>query len=289
MTTVGLVHPGEMGAALGSVLRRAGHDVLYARDGRSAESVARATAAGLTAVASVEELARSCDLVLSVVPPHAAEETARRVAPVARVLVDANAVSPGTARRIAGLATAAGCAFVDGGIVGPPPVASGTTRLYLAGAGADDVATLFAGSVLEAVVVGEDVGAASALKMSYAAWSKGTDALLLAAVAAARANGVEEALLAEWRRSKPEVLGLLPLAGSSAARKGWRWVGEMEEIAETLAAAGLPAGFHEAAAEVFRRSAREAEAPDGSDALSRVVDGLLGRAGHLDRPGSGEP
>jgi 3-hydroxyisobutyrate dehydrogenase-like beta-hydroxyacid dehydrogenase len=277
MTTVGLVHPGEMGAALGAVLRRAGHDVLYARDGRSAESVARASAAGLTAVGSVEELARASDLVLSVVPPHAAEEVARRLAPVARVLVDANAVSPATARRIEELVSASGCALVDGGIVGPPPVSAGTTRLYLSGMGADRVAALFAGSVLEAVVVGAEVGAASALKMSYAAWSKGTDALLLAIVAAARANGVEEALLAEWRRSRPEVLGMLPLAGTSAARKGWRWVGEMEEIAQTFGAAGLPAGFHEAAAEVFRRVAREAETSSGGEDVSRVVDGLLRR------------
>jgi Domain of unknown function (DUF1932) len=111
---------------------------------------------------------------------------------------------------------------------------------------------LFDGTPVEAPVLGTEPGLASALKMAYAAWTKGTAAMLLAIAAAAREAGVEDALLAEWERSQPDVPGRLEAAAGAAERKGWRWVGEMEEIAATLAAAGQPDGFHGAAAEVFR-------------------------------------
>jgi hypothetical protein len=138
--------------------------------------------------------------------------------------------------------------FVDGGIVGSPPREPGTTRLYLSGAEAQTVADLFAGTVVGTVVVAD----ASALKMTYAAWSKGTAALLLAIRDVARANGVWDDLQAEWRTSAPELPERLAAAERSAAAKGWRWIREMDEIADTFAAAGAPEGFHRAAAEVYR-------------------------------------
>ena len=146
----------------------------------------------------------------------------------------------------------AGGRFVDGGIVGPPPEREGTTRLFLSGPEAETVAAAFAGSVVEAVVLGPEPGRASALKMAYAAWTKGTAAMLLAIRATARANGVEDALLAEWARSQPDAPGRSEDAAGAAAAKGWRWIAEMEEIAATFAAAGQPDGFHRAAADVYR-------------------------------------
>ena len=138
--------------------------------------------------------------------------------------------------------------FVDGGIVGSPPREPGTTRLYLSGERAADVAALFAGSALDARVVSN----ASAVKMAYAAWTKGTAAMLLAIRELARREGVEEPLLAEWDLSQPELRERHARALRSAEAKGWRWVGEMEEIAATFEADGLPGGFHRAAAEVYR-------------------------------------
>ena len=117
--------------------------------------------------------------------------------------LDANAVSPATAREIAEAATQGGARFVDGGIVGPPAVRPGTTQLYLSGDGAPEMAALFAGSALEAVDLEAEIGAASALKMCYAGFTKGSAALLLALRAAARAYGVEGGLLGEWARSQP--------------------------------------------------------------------------------------
>jgi 3-hydroxyisobutyrate dehydrogenase-like beta-hydroxyacid dehydrogenase len=260
---IGLLHPGEMGAAIGAALRERGAGVLWASAGRSGETAERAQAAGLEDAGTVDELARRSAVVLSVCPPHAALDVARAVGRFSGVYVDANAVSPATAAAVAALVEDGGARYVDAGIVGPPPSVGGTTRLYLSGAGADDVAALFAGTPVDARVVSDRVGAASAVKMTYAAWTKGTSAMLLAIRAVARAEGVEDVLLAEWRESLPDLPEESARAARSTAAKGWRWVGEMDEIAATFAADGLPDGFHRAAADVFRRGVDAADERDG--------------------------
>ena len=263
MATVGLLHPGEMGTALAVALRERGHDVLWASSGRSEATRRRAESAGLTDVATVKTLAERTDVILSVCPPHAAREIARSIRGAAGLFVDANAIAPATARAIA--AEHGTSNFVDGGIVGPPPHNSGTTRLYLSGPHAATVNELFEGTTLEVRIVSNRVGEASAVKLAYAAWTKGTAALLLAIRSVAEAEGIEEALLAEWRLSLPALPEELARALRSADAKGWRWVGEMEEIAAMFAAAGLPDGFHRAAAETFRSAAqlKRADHPAG--------------------------
>jgi 3-hydroxyisobutyrate dehydrogenase-like beta-hydroxyacid dehydrogenase len=251
---IGILHPGEMGAAVAAALCSRGHDVVWAAAGRSPQTAARAAAAGLRDVGSTAEMAATCDAIVSVCPPHAARAATAGVSGFTGVYVDANAISPATARAIGADVTAGGAVFVDGGIVGPPPREPGTTRLYLSGAAAAGVAEMFAGSALAAPVVSDRPGDASAVKMAYAAWTKGSAALLLAARAVARAEGVEDDLVREWALSLPELENDHARAARSAAAKGWRWVGEMDEIAATFAAAGEPEGFHRAAAEVFRRS-----------------------------------
>jgi 3-hydroxyisobutyrate dehydrogenase-like beta-hydroxyacid dehydrogenase len=263
--TIGLLHPGEMGAALGAALRAKGETVLWASAGRSEATAERARKAGLEDAGTVEELARRSDVILVLCPPAAAVEVARSVPDADGIYVDANAISPGTARTIAGLVGR----YVDGGVVGPPPRERGTTRLYLSGREAGHVAELFAGTIVDARVVSEEVADASAVKMAFAAWTKGTGALLLAIRAVARAEGVEETLLDEWRLSLPELPERSVAASRSALAKGWRWVAEMNEIADTFAGAGLPEGFHRAAAEIYRRSPHEPALGDGS--LERVL------------------
>ena len=272
-TTVGLLYPGEMGTAVGLCLAGAGHEVLWAAAGRSHATAARAGEAGLTAVPDVAAVAGRADVVLSVCPPHAALGVAREVsaAGFCGLYVDANAVSPATAREVAGIVEAVGAGFVDGGIIGTPPVAPGFIRLYLSGARAGEVLRLFAGTEVDARVVDGEPGGASAVKMAYASWTKGSAALLLTARALARAEGVEESLLAEWDISQPGLAERSGRSAGSAAAKGWRWVAEMEEIAAAMAAAGLPDGFHLAAAEVSRRAGE-----DGS--LDAVLAALLAEA-----------
>jgi 3-hydroxyisobutyrate dehydrogenase-like beta-hydroxyacid dehydrogenase len=241
-----------MGSAVGSALRKGGHVVLWASSGRSPATVERAKRARLDDVRTVAEVVAQAEAIVSVCPPHAATDVARSVAGFSGVFVDANAVSPATARSIATEIESGSGRFVDGAIVGPPPSAEGTTRLYLSGADAAQVARLFDGTPLDACVLGPEAGAASALKMVYPAWTKGSAAMLLAILELARAQNVESPLLHEWRLSLPELPDACERAARAAEAKGWRWVAEMEEIAATFAAADLPDGFHQAAAEIFR-------------------------------------
>jgi 3-hydroxyisobutyrate dehydrogenase-like beta-hydroxyacid dehydrogenase len=261
MATVGLLHPGEMGAAVGGCLVSVGHEVLWDPAGRSRATTGRALAAELTGVAFGRLVAKS-SVILSICPPHAALDVARQVAAAGYTgcYVDANAISVATAEQVAAIVTAAGAAYVDGGIIGQPPEVAGHTRLYLSGPRADEVRVLFNRSRLDARVAEGPLYAASTVKMAYAAWTKGSSALLLAARALARAGGVERTLLAEWSLSQKALGQQSEGAAGAAAAKGWRWVAEMEEIAASMAAAGLPSGFHEAAADIFDRASR-AETP----------------------------
>ncbi|MGB5081979.1 MAG: DUF1932 domain-containing protein, partial [Burkholderiales bacterium] len=210
-------------------------------------------------------------IVVSVCPPHAALALAREVAGLGfgGIYVDANAVSPETARRISEAVAAAGASFVDGGIIGPPPASGGTTRLYLSGGPAAEIAELFSGGRLRAIALEGPAGAASALKACYAAWTKGASALLAAIRALARHEGVEDALLSEWKVSQPGLEKRSEAVGAQA-RKAWRWIGEMEEIAASFEAAGLPGGFHRAAAEVYRRLEAFKDAAE-APAFARII------------------
>jgi len=251
-TTIGLLHPGEMGAAVGQCLTAAGHEVLWVPEGRSAATGERAAEAGLDGSGWAEMSARS-DVIVSVCPPASALDVARAVAGTGfgGLYLDANAISPASAGEVARIVEAGGASYVDGGIIGTPPVAPGFIRLYLSGDRAGEVRALFEGSAVDARLVPAP-GMASAVKMAYASWTKGSAALLLSARALARAEGVEAVLLEEWGISQPGLERRSAAATGSAAAKGWRWVAEMEEIAATMAAAGLPDGFHQAAAEIYR-------------------------------------
>ena len=252
--TIALLHPGDMGAAVGACLVGGGNRVRWVSAGRSGATRARAAGAGLEEVQTVKEALAGADIVLSVCPPHAALDVAREVAGhgFGGVYVDANAVAPGTAREVSRIVGAAGAHMVDGGIVGSPPSPKNSTRLYLAGNGAADIAALFAGSHLGTVVLDGPAGAASALKVCYAGWTKGSMALLADIRTLAQAEGVDGALLAEWKISRPAVIKDSELV-TGAARKAWRWIAEMEEIAASFEAAGLPGHFHHGAAEIYRR------------------------------------
>jgi 3-hydroxyisobutyrate dehydrogenase-like beta-hydroxyacid dehydrogenase len=271
---IGLLHPGEMGAAVGRCLTGAGFDVLWASEGRGPQTAARARAAGLSDAGTPAEVADRADVIFSICPPHAALDVAWAVQGFGGLFVDANAISPATAREVSLMVEEGGATYIDGGIIGMPPAPGkgGGTRLYLSGDEAHAVRGLFDGTTVDARVIGDGSWAASAINMAYAAWTKGTAALLLAARALARAEGVEDALLAEWTMSQPSLADRSEGAASSAATKGWRWVAEMEEIAASMAAAGLPDGFHQAAAEIFRRSPRTD--PQGA-ADGQVTDRVL--------------
>jgi GNAT superfamily N-acetyltransferase len=300
MTTIGVLHPGAMGAAVGAVLAARGEDVIWASSGRSPQTAQRAREAGLRDVVDVEALLAHSELVLSICPPDAAIDVARSARGLSGTFLDANAVSPDASRRIGEII---GGGYVDGGIIGPPPVREGTTRLYLSGDGSDRVAEHFSGTPLHAhVIAGAGPTAASALKMVYAAWTKGSAALLLAIEQTASARGVAGVLHDEWRISQSELGDRLAAARRDAQTKGWRWEGEMRQIAATFLAAEQPAGFHEAAAEVFGGEAspmafRAAalDAGDGArlvqamrDEIAVIYDGLDLDGDAMPRAGAAE-
>lgn len=266
MTTVGLLNPGDMGSKVGAAVRSAGSRVLWAGEGRSADTRKRASEGGLEDVGSVAALVRASDVILSVCPPHAAVDVAKEVAGLrfAGTFVDGNAVSPATAREIGGVVEKGGASFVDGGIIGPPPVQPGTTRFYVSGTASERISALLNAGPLQAIVVPGGPGAASAVKMAYASWTKGSAALLLAVCAMASAEGVEDSLQREWKISQTELPARAEGSAKSNAKKAWRFIGEMEEIAATFAAAGLPDAFHQGAAEIYRRMAIYKEGPTPS-------------------------
>lgn len=253
--TIGLLHPGEMGSAIGAAVVATPMRVVWASDGRTPASCNRAIQSGLEDLGTLDTLVARSDFIFSICPPGAAVEVARAVA--ARcfrgVYIDANATSPATAHGISRLIEAAGGEFVDGGIIGPPPVKQGTTRLYLAGQSAARVAALFDGSLVEAIAMEGNIGAASALKMAFSGWTKGSAALLVAVRALAFAEGVERDLIEEWRRSIPDLPYRSEVTVTDNIRKAWRFVGEMEELAATFREAGLPDGFPLASQEIYQR------------------------------------
>ena len=254
---VALLHPGNMGVTIGAAASAGGARVLWASNGRGQATRERAEQAGLQDAGTLADAVRRADVVLSVCPPHAAVDVARAVAAekFTGIYLDANAVSRATAEAIGKIITAAGAGFVDGGIIGSPVKQAGTTRLYLSGERAAEVAELFRGSMLDARPIGTAPGQASALKVAYAAWTKGTDALVLAIRAFATNEGVDQALLDEWSISQPALERKCARAAAVAVPKMWRYVGEMQEIAEAFESAGVPGGFHVAAAQICERFA----------------------------------
>jgi len=266
--TIAIIAAGEMGSAVGARLVEKGARVVTSLEGRSAASRTRAARAGLVAAADDRSLLADADYLLSIVPPGSALDFARRMAAALRdlnkkpVFVDCNAVSPATAIAIGQEIEAAGAAFVDAGIVGPPPKpgASGT-RFYASGSRARDFARLNEYG-LDIRVLDERVGTASALKLSYASLTKGFTALGAVAILAAERAGISDALRAELALSRPDFLAYLERQMPGMYAKAYRWVAEMEEISSFLEREPEGAAIFEAAAELYRGIAADLEGPE---------------------------
>ena len=259
MTVIGLISPGQMGASIGAAASHSATRVIWAGDGRSKASHTRASDAGLENGGTIDRLVKDSDIILSVCPPHDAEDVARQVKQRAfpGLFVDCNAIAPEKSRQIAerfGYQN-----FVDGGIVGGPAWKSESgTRLYLSGDRSKEIAALFDNSPLETTIIPGEIGAASAMKMVFAAYTKGTTALLAAILGVAEKEGVRSVLESQWGQTFTEQTYQRVVANSA---KAWRFEGEMQEIAATFENAGLPGGFHTAAAAVFERLAQFKDEP----------------------------
>ena len=254
---IGIISPGVMGAAVGRVLVENGCHVVTCLTGRSDITRERAEKAGMVGLADIDAVVAASDMILAILPPADALLLARVVAAAMNltrftpVYVDCNAVSPATTREIARLMQEAGAPFIDAGIIGGPPSGDYAPRFYCSGPETGPLMALD-GMGIEVKDAGPEIGAASGVKMCYAGLTKGTLTLHTAVLVAAERLGLRDILWREFEASQPKVAEKMAENVPFLPADSARWVGEMEEIAATFEQAGLPAGFHAAAADIFR-------------------------------------
>ncbi len=273
---LGIVHPGEMGISVAATIQNSGHTVHWVSEGRSQQTRLRAAEYGLLDAENLEQLCEICSVIISVCPPHAAEEVADQIAAHSfkGLYLDANAISPQRSIRISRAMEKAGAAFVDGGIIGKAGPDPGSRRIYLSGQDAEKAAAYFSAGPFEACVIGDSIGKASALKMCTSAYSKGSRALLGAILALADGHDVRTELQQHWSLSSSDFVGKTSESVKKATAKAWRFVGEMQEVSETFTATGLPGDFHNAAAVIYRRLSHFKNA-SATVTLEEVLEALL--------------
>ncbi len=281
MTRLGIIHPGEMGVSIAASAKNSGCDVAWSSHGRSPATCARAQANQFHDAGSLADLCRTSKVIVSVCPPHAAASVAQEVIEFGfqGLYIDANAISPQRAIQIDKSMRANGIQFVDGGIIGGPAWKPGETVLYLSGPEAEMAASLFKAGPLVTVILGDEAGQASALKLAYASYTKGTTALLCASLAAAEHFGVLQSLQSHWQREGNDLAKNAVRRATGVTAKAWRFAGEMDEIAEMYTEAGLPDGFHLAAAELYRRL-KSYQGAESLPYLEQVLDSLLHPESH---------
>jgi L-threonate 2-dehydrogenase len=268
--SIAIIAPGEMGSAVGRVLREHGARIATSLEGRSQASIARAERAGFGMIENDEQLVRDADVLLSIVPPGEALGVAERFAPALTraktkpIVVDCNALAPATAVRIGATLAASGCRYVDAGIIGPPPAPGLRTVFYVSGEHARDALALNDFGLVVRALEGP-IGAASALKMSYAGITKGLTAVGSAMILGAARAGASEALKRELGESQPQLLAYLSKHVPAMFPKAYRWVAEMEEIAQFLAADPAAPHIYAAMARLYERFAEGAAMPEAGE------------------------
>lgn len=283
MKKLGILHPGEMGISIAASAQNSGCEVFWVSEGRSDQTRKRAEDHNLEDMRTLTNLCQNCDLIISVCPPDAAEKVSKQVlaAGFSGLFLDANAISPQRAVNIWQAFEEQDLDFIDGSIIGGPAWQPGKTWLYLAGAKAHQAAQFFSEGPLEIEIIGDEIGKASALKICFAAYTKGTAALLSAILAASNELGVRDELEKQWSRGDTNFTAQTHQRVRHVTAKAWRFEGEMKEIASTLASVSIPAGFHIAAGEIYHRMAGFKGAAD-IPKLAEVIEALLLKPANLD-------
>jgi len=275
--SIGITSPGDMGQGVAMCIKAMGFNVCMASDGRSPRTRALGEKAGLTDCGSLEKLVQTCDMVLSVLDPGAAVTNARAIAAACKstgrkiVFVECNAIAPQTMNEINDIMTAAGCTVVDAGIIGPPPRNGAKQRFYVSGPNAGLMERINSPQI-NVRVAGEKLGDASAVKMCYAALTKGSIALGTELLIAARKLGVDQVLEAEFSSSQAELHQSVLKRSAGMAFKAYRWVPEMNEIAKTFEGAGMTPRILQGAADLYGQIAatpQGKESPEEARAKKR--------------------
>jgi 3-hydroxyisobutyrate dehydrogenase-like beta-hydroxyacid dehydrogenase len=260
-----------MGVSIAQSALDSGCDVFWASDGRGAATRERAARAGVVDLGTLDRLCQECAVVLSVCPPEFAADVVDAVAKTgfAGVFADLNAVAPQRKAAFAQMLRERRIRFADGGIIGLPTRTHGETTVFLSGDGAPDVAVCLADGAIGPRVLPGEAGRASALKILFAAYNKGTIALFVSLYAAARQYGVLEELQEQFAR-RGVALAAIDRQIIRAAPKAWRWIAEMHEISAALEAVNVPGDLHQGAATIYERLARfkDATTPELADVLS---------------------
>jgi putative dehydrogenase len=254
---IGLIGTGEMGSGIGGLLVAHGLEVRTSLHGRSAASGERVRRAGVTVVDGLAAIARSCPIVLSIVPPDRAIAVAEEFAAAYRggsegtLYVDCNAIAPVTARTIGNAIAGAGARFLDAGIIGSAPREGyAGPKVYASGPDALEFARLTAYGLQVRPLEGP-IGVASALKMCYGGLTKGITGIGAAMRACADHNGIAEALATEFSDSQPALNAWLTRQIPTLYPKAYRWVAEMREIATFAQAEPGAATMYEGLAELY--------------------------------------
>ena len=273
---IGVLHPGEMGVSIAVSAINSGNQVYWASENRSDKTRLRAEKYGLLDASSLLQLTQNSEIIFSVCPPHSAEDVAKSVIDngFKGYYLDANAIAPQRALKIGNMMASNSIYFIDGGIIGGPAWTPKETWLYLSGKDANIIAECFSNGLLEIKIIGNEIGKASALKMCYASYSKGTTALLAATIATAEALVVRGELYQQWGMDNSNFSKQAEGRVTRVTSKAWRFEGEMREIASTFEESGLPNGFHEAAAEIYHRMAGFKDFSQPA-ALEKILTDLL--------------
>ncbi len=272
--SIGITSPGDMGQGVALCLKSIGFHVCMASDGRSARTRGLGEKAGLTDCGSLDKLVQTCDMVMSILDPGAAVTNARAVAAACKatgrkiVFVDCNAIAPQTMTEITNIMSAVGCTVIDGGIIGPPPRGTAKQRFYVSGPDAALMNRINCAQIIVRVA-GEKIGDASAVKMCYAALTKGSIALGAELLIAARKLGVDKTLEAEFKSSQAELYESVLNRSAGMPFKAYRWVPEMHEIAKTFEGVGLTPRILQGAADLY---AQIATTPQGTESPEEARD-----------------
>ena len=272
--SIGVTSPGDMGQGVAMCLKAMGFNVCMASDGRSARTRALGEKAGLTDCGSLDKLVQTCDMVMSILDPGAAVTNARAVAAACNstgrkiVFVDCNAVAPQTMTEIAGIMAAVGCSTIDAGIIGPPPRGNAKQRFYVSGPNADIMNRIHS-TQIQVRIAGDRIGDASAVKMCYAALTKGSIALGAELLIAAQKLGVGKTLEAEFKGSQAELYESVLSRSAGMPFKAYRWVPEMNEIAKTFEGVGMTPRILQGASDLY---AQIAATPQGKESPEEARD-----------------
>ena len=255
--TIGVMSPGDMGHSVACALNEIGCEVVTVLSGRSELSHIRARRSNMIDLGSIQEMVSASDFIFSIMPPREAKNFAKEIADAIKVsdkppvFVDCNAISPDTTLSIEAVIKAAGADFLNVGIIGPPPGRGSTTKFYASGEGAN-LLQFINQTDIQLVLLGDELIKASAIKMCYAALTKGTMTLHASVLVAAELLGIGEEVQSEIEESQQFHWDAMKKRVSMLACDAGRWAGEMDQISDTFGFAGVTPYLHKGAADVFR-------------------------------------